>query len=166
MHAAGHALHLTWHCQYLVHGAPFVLLYVPLVLHARSSGVLFVAAAGHPFCAECICRWRQRSWRCPVCRVMDGRELTVPPPAAGGGSPGQQRRLGGAGHMSQRLRPMAEQMLAESGDNVLDVLLQLLEVLCHQIVVEFLHCMVRSGKIHARARLSAGTCQKPCACEG
>lgn len=59
---------------------------------------------------------------------MDGRELTVPPAAAGGGPPGQPRRSGAVGHLGQRLRPMAEQMLAESGDNVLDVLLQLLEV--------------------------------------
>lgn len=83
--------------------------------------------AGHPFCAECICRWRQRSWRCPVCRVMDGRELAVPP-AAAGVQQLQARRSGGIVHVSQRLRPMAEQLLAESGDNVLDVLLQLLEV--------------------------------------
>jgi hypothetical protein len=38
---------------------------------------LVLPHAGHPFCAECICKWRQRSWRCPVCRVMDNRELSV-----------------------------------------------------------------------------------------
>lgn len=54
---------------------------------------------------------------------MDGRELSVPPAASGG-----PRRSGGAAHVSARLRPMAEQLLAESGDNVLDVLLQLMEV--------------------------------------
>ena len=37
-------------------------------------------------------------------------------------------RSGNIGQVSRRLRPMAEQLLAESGDNVLDVLLQLLEV--------------------------------------
>lgn len=37
-------------------------------------------------------------------------------------------RPGNIGQVSRRLRPMAEQLLAENGDNVLDVLLQLLEV--------------------------------------
>ena len=37
--------------------------------------------------------------------------------------------------VSQRLRPMAEQLLAESGDSVADVLAQLLEVcLCSALV--------------------------------
>ncbi|CAL8462751.1 g2284 [Coccomyxa elongata] len=95
-----------------------------------TNGGTLTLLCGHPFCAECICRWRQRSWRCPVCRVMDGRELSVPPAAsggAGGGHLGGPRRSGGAAHVSARLRPMAEQLLAESGDNVLDVLLQLME---------------------------------------
>ncbi|BDA50843.1 hypothetical protein COCOBI_17-0610 [Coccomyxa sp. Obi] len=95
-----------------------------------TNGGTLTLLCGHPFCAECICRWRQRSWRCPVCRVMDGRELSVPPAAlggAGGGHLGGSRRSGGAAHVSVRLRPMAEQLLAESGDNVLDVLLQLME---------------------------------------
>lgn len=62
---------------------------------------------------------------------MDGRELSAPAAAsggAGGGHLGGARRSGGAAHVSARLRPMAEQLLAESGDNVLDVLLQLMEV--------------------------------------
>ena len=37
-------------------------------------------------------------------------------------------RPGNIGQVSRRLRPMAEQLLAENGDNVLDVLLQLLKV--------------------------------------
>ena len=37
-------------------------------------------------------------------------------------------RPGNIGQVSRRLRPMAEHLLAENGENVLDVLLQLLEV--------------------------------------
>ena len=37
-------------------------------------------------------------------------------------------RPGNIGQVSRRLRPMAELLFAENGDNVLDVLLQLLEV--------------------------------------
>ncbi len=59
---------------------------------------------------------------------MDGRDLSGPPAGTGGGHLGAPRRSGGAAHVSARLRPMAEQLLAESGDNVLDVLLQLMEV--------------------------------------
>lgn len=40
-------------------------------------------------------------------------------------------RRAGIAAVSQRLRPMAEQLLAESGDNVMDVLLQLLQVRAH-----------------------------------
>lgn len=55
---------------------------------------------------------------------MDNRELSASA-ALSAGAPG---RPGNIGQVSRRLRPMAEQLLAENGDNVLDVLLQLLEV--------------------------------------
>ncbi len=91
--------------------------------HKQTHLELSVLATGHPFCAECICRWRRSSWRCPVCRVVDNRRLR---PAGGAG-------VTGAGSDGSRLRAVLAHTLERSGGSALDLLSGLLEaraVLC------------------------------------